>query len=168
MAVSEESESMQIYYNEVVSPIGRLLLVGHSKVLKRIEFEAGKHVEGPQPGWRKSKRELAEAEVQLSEYFAGERQRFTLNLDPEGTEFQRQTWDLLRRIPYGKTVSYSDIARLMGRPKAVRAVGAANGRNPIPIVVPCHRVIGRDGSLTGFAAGTDVKKKLLELEGVTL
>lgn len=102
---------------------------------------------------------------QLREYFAGQRRIFDLPLAPTGTDFQRAVWMALRAIPWGEVCSYADIARAIDRPKAVRAVGAANGRNPLPIVVPCHRVIGSDGSLTGFAGGLDTKRKLLELEG---
>jgi methylated-DNA-[protein]-cysteine S-methyltransferase len=101
----------------------------------------------------------------LLEYFAGRRRRFELPLAPAGTAFQRQVWDALATIPWGELRSYADIARAIERPTAVRAVGAANGRNPLPIVVPCHRVIGSDGSLTGFAGGLEIKRQLLELEG---
>ncbi len=159
---------MQTYYHYLSTPIGRMMLAGNARALQRIEFEQGKDIHGPQPGWRRSRSELAVAAAQVREYFSGERRRFSLRLDPGGTDFQRATWAALREIPYGTTASYAEIARAIGRPKAVRAVGAANGRNPIPIVVPCHRVIGSDGSLTGFAAGTDVKRRLLEIEGVDL
>jgi methylated-DNA-[protein]-cysteine S-methyltransferase len=108
---------------------------------------------------------ILEAERQLAEYFAGRRQRFTLPLDPSGTAFQRDVWDALRTIPFGETRSYAQIARQIGHPRAVRAVGAANGRNPLSIVVPCHRVVGSTGALTGFAGGLDVKARLLALEG---
>jgi methylated-DNA-[protein]-cysteine S-methyltransferase len=103
--------------------------------------------------------------MQLQEYFAGERSHFDLLLNGAGTDFQQSVWSALARIPFGEVRSYGDIAREIGRPKAVRAVGAANGRNPLPIIVPCHRVIGSNGSLTGFAGGLDIKKKLLALEG---
>jgi len=101
---------------------------------------------------------------QLREYFAGKRTTFDLALIPQGTEFQVKVWNELRRIPYGETISYKQLAERIGKPKAVRAVGAANGANPIPIVIPCHRVIGNDGSLTGFGGGLPLKKRLLELE----
>lgn len=107
---------------------------------------------------------LVEAERQLGEYFEGARTAFTVPLDASGTPFQRDVWDALRRIPFGQTRSYAEIAKAIGRPSAVRAVGAANGRNPISIVVPCHRVIGSSGALTGFAGGLDVKARLLDLE----
>jgi methylated-DNA-[protein]-cysteine S-methyltransferase len=107
---------------------------------------------------------LKEAHRQLSKYLAGELKEFTLPLAPRGTEFQRKVWDALRRIPYGKMVSYKDIAAAVGNPKAVRAVGMANNRNPIPIFIPCHRVIGSDGKLVGYRSGLDIKQKLLDLE----
>jgi methylated-DNA-[protein]-cysteine S-methyltransferase len=109
-------------------------------------------------------RTLREASSQLSEYFAGVRERFELPLAPEGTAFQRSVWTALASIGYAQTRSYSEIARAIGRPSAARAVGAANGQNPLPIVLPCHRVIGRSGALTGYAGGLDRKRYLLELE----
>jgi len=107
---------------------------------------------------------LAECCRQLDEYFRGKRQRFDLRLDPEGTDFQKKVWTQLRKIPFGKTVSYGDLARALGRPKAGRAVGGANGRNPISVIIPCHRVIGRDGSLVGFGGGLWRKERLLKHE----
>lgn len=107
---------------------------------------------------------LVEAEKQLSEYFAGTRREFALPLAPVGTEFQRKVWDALRTIPYGETRSYGEIAAQIGNPKAGRAVGMANNRNPLPILIPCHRVIGADGTLVGYGGGLDVKSALLELE----
>ena len=101
---------------------------------------------------------------QLYEYFAGDRKSFDVRIEPRGTKFHRDVWNALLKIPYGETRSYSEIARAIGRPAAIRAVGAANGANPIPIVIPCHRVIGSNGSLTGFGGGIDVKRRLLELE----
>ncbi len=119
----------------------------------------------PGPMWEKSDRPFAEVRKQLAEYFRGERRKFDLKLAPEGTPFQLAAWRQLRRIPYGKTISYGEQARRMGNPKAARAVGAANGENPISIIVPCHRVIGADGWLTGFGGGLGKKKRLLDLEG---
>ena len=109
---------------------------------------------------------LKEAVKQLESYFAGELEEFSLPLEPSGTVFMKQVWDALCEIPYGKTASYGEIAERVGRPKAARAVGLANNRNPIPIIIPCHRVIGADGSLTGYAGGLDMKKKLLDLERI--
>ncbi len=104
--------------------------------------------------------------LELKEYFAGKRDRFTVPVDPQGTEFQRQVWQALQAIGFGETCSYGDIANQLNNPKAVRAVGAANGKNPIPVIIPCHRVIGASGKLTGYAGGLDKKKRLLNLEGV--
>ena len=109
---------------------------------------------------------LLEAIKQLESYFKGTLREFALPLEPNGTEFMKQVWAALCEIPYGKTASYGDIAEKVGRPKAARAVGLANNRNPIPIIIPCHRVIGANGSLTGYAGGLDVKKKLLDLEKI--
>jgi len=156
------------YYRYVDSPIGKLMLAGNDQGLERIEFESAKTNMGPQPEWSPTESGLADAARQLEEYFAGRRQSFDLALRPGGTEFQQRTWNALRDIPYGETVSYADLARRIGKPRAVRAVGAANGRNPLPIVVPCHRVIGSNGHLTGFAAGTEIKKQLLKLEGAVI
>jgi methylated-DNA-[protein]-cysteine S-methyltransferase len=118
----------------------------------------------PEPDWIYSDKPFATAMGQLTEYFDGQRRHFDLPLRPDGTEFQLRVLDELQRIPYGETASYADIAERIGNPKAVRAVGAANGRNPIPIVIPCHRVIGSDGGLTGFGGGLATKETLLRLE----
>jgi methylated-DNA-[protein]-cysteine S-methyltransferase len=107
---------------------------------------------------------LAAAAIQLEQYFAGERTAFELDLEPHGTPFERQVWEAVRAIPYGETASYADIARRIGRPSACRAVGRANGRNPLAVIVPCHRVVGSDGSLTGYAGGLGAKRALLDLE----
>ncbi len=117
-----------------------------------------------EPDWIYSEKPFADAREQLSAYFAGERKSFDLNLKPGGTEFQMQVLEELQKIPYGTTLSYGDIAKRIGRPKAVRAVGAANGRNPIPIIIPCHRVIGSSGDMTGFGGGIPTKEALLRLE----
>jgi len=118
----------------------------------------------PEPDWIFNEKPLATARQQLTEYFAGTRKEFDLPVALSGTEFQVSVLEALQEIPYGETVSYGEIARRIGRPKAVRAVGAANGRNPIPVVVPCHRVIGSSGDLTGFGGGLDTKEALLRLE----
>ena len=118
----------------------------------------------PEPDWIFNEKPFAVTRQQLAEYFAGERKDFDLPLQLSGTEFQVQVLEELQRIPYGETTSYGDIATRIGRPKAVRAVGAANGRNPLPIVIPCHRVIGSSGDLTGFGGGLDLKEALLRLE----
>lgn len=153
-----------MYYCYFDTPIGELLLAGDADALAMIGFPEGKMRREPEPDWIYNEKPFAEAIRQLCEYFDGKRQEFDLPLRLQGTEFQLLVLDELRRIPYGKTTSYGDIAARIGRPKAVRAVGAANGRNPIPIVVPCHRVIGAGGDLTGFGGGLGTKEALLRLE----
>jgi methylated-DNA-[protein]-cysteine S-methyltransferase len=150
------------------TPIGKLLLAGDEQGLHRITFPAkGKPNEAaqPEPGWIESARgPLKEAARQLKEYFKGDRTEFDLPLSPEGTQFQKSVWQNLCGIPYGETISYGELARRVGNPKASRAVGAANGSNPLPIVVPCHRVIGSNRKMTGFGGGIPVKEALLALE----
>lgn len=153
-----------MYYCYIETPIGELLLAGENNALAMIGFPQGSMRRDPEPDWIYNEKPLAEARRQLDEYFAGTRKQFDLPLQLAGTEFQVEVLQALQKIPYGKTVSYGEIARRIGRPKAVRAVGAANGRNPIPIVVPCHRVIGSGGDLTGFGGGLDTKEALLRLE----
>jgi methylated-DNA-[protein]-cysteine S-methyltransferase len=152
-------------YATTSSFAGELLLVGSAGGLSRIHFQ---EAEGPFPmpsDWSEDRAVLAPAIAELEEYFAGARRAFDLPLAPAGTPFQRCVWAALVKIPYGRTISYAELGRQIGRPKASRAVGAANGQNPLPIVIPCHRVIGADGGLTGYAAGESIKRKLLELEG---
>lgn len=151
---------MSIFYRYEASPIGPLLLGGVGEELHFLRF-AG---EEPEPDWIEDGGVLREVGAQLREYFAGERRDFDVALKPAGTEFQMAVWKALLEIPYGETTTYGGIAERIGRPKAVRAVGAANGRNPIAILQPCHRVIGSDGSLTGFGGGLPTKEKLLRLE----
>jgi len=153
-----------MYYCYLNSPIGDLLLAGDESTLSLIGFPKGKMRHDPEPDWIFNEKPFAVARQQLAEYFAGERKDFDLPLQLSGTEFQVQVLEELQRIPYGETTSYGDIATRIGRPKAVRAVGAANGRNPLPIVIPCHRVIGSSGDLTGFGGGLDLKEALLRLE----
>ena len=153
-----------MYYCYLDTPIGELLLAGDERGLSMIGFPKGSMRREPEPNWIFNEKPLAEARRQLLEYFAGDRREFELPLQLNGTEFQVSVLEALRDIPYGETVSYGDIAKRIGRPRAVRAVGAANGRNPIPIVVPCHRVIGSTGDLTGFGGGLDTKEALLRLE----
>ena len=150
-------------YQYLDSPVGRLRLVSDGKHLTAIEWEQRQAIDPDDT--EKTDPALSACAKQLREYFAGERRSFDLPLSPTGTDFQKNVWAALKAIPYGKLRSYRDIAESLDNPKAVRAVGAANGRNPIPIVVPCHRVIGSDGSLTGFAGGLEAKKVLLKLEG---
>jgi len=161
-------------YDTLTTTIGTLTLAASDQGLRHILFE---HPDAPAPavhplavagGWRRDPGALAEASAQLRAYFAGELRRFALRLDPLGTPFQRSVWQALSEIGFGDTRSYSDIAQAIGNARAVRAVGAANGRNPLPIVVPCHRVIGRDGSLTGYAGGLPIKRWLLAHEGIAV
>jgi methylated-DNA-[protein]-cysteine S-methyltransferase len=149
-----------VKYAYVDSPIGELLLAGDEHVLRELHFAGAR----PEPTWEHDPEALAEPARQLREYFAGERREFELELEMAGTDFQRAVWDLLKAIPYGETTTYGEIANALGRPDRARAVGAANGRNPIAIIVPCHRVIGADGSLVGFGGGLNRKKALLALE----
>ncbi len=153
-----------MYYCYLNTPIGDLLLAGDEKALSLVGFPQGKMRRDPHPDWIFNEKPFAAARRQLQEYFAGKRKDFDLPLNLSGTEFQVRVLEELQRIPYGETTSYGEIARRIGRPKAVRAVGAANGRNPIPIIVPCHRVIGSSGDLTGFGGGLDTKEALLRLE----
>jgi methylated-DNA-[protein]-cysteine S-methyltransferase len=165
------------YYTTVEdSPCGPLLcVVDETGAVVRIDFVAGRKprdprdivaaIEGQGIDVVEDAARTAELRRQLAEYFAGERREFALRLAPAGTPFERAVWDELLAIPFGETRSYGEIARAIGRPEASRAVGRANGANPIPIVVPCHRVIGADGSLTGFGGGLAAKARLLELEG---
>ena len=151
-------------YCYLTTPIGDLLLAGDGNILSLVAFPDGAMRCDPEPDWIYDEAPFAAARQQLTEYFAGVRKDFDLPLSLTGTEFQLRVLDELQRIPYGATTSYGDIAARIGRPKAVRAVGAANGRNPIPIIVPCHRVIGSNGDLTGFGGGLSTKETLLRLE----
>jgi methylated-DNA-[protein]-cysteine S-methyltransferase len=155
----------EIIYTLMETPVGELLLVGSNEAITRIEFHGGRTKSLPIHEWTESKEPFADARAQLQSYFAGKLRSFDLPLNPQGTEFQQSAWRALLDIPYGETRSYADIARAIGRPKAVRAVGAANGQNPISIVIPCHRVVGSNGDLTGFGGGLQVKQQLLTLEG---
>jgi methylated-DNA-[protein]-cysteine S-methyltransferase len=154
-----------LYWHEVDSSIGRLLLAGDGESLTHVGFQSGPRPMRPAAGWIADAAPFRTAVAQLEEYFAGKRRRFDLPLAPRGTEFQRRVWRALTEIPYGKTLSYGELARRIAKPSASRAVGLANGANPLPIIVPCHRVIGADGSLTGFGGGLPIKRKLLALEG---
>lgn len=153
-----------LYYDIMPSPLGPLTLVADADGLREICFESEQRPNA-EDGWQRDAGRLANARTQLAEYFAGRRTRFDLPLHPRGTPFQREVWDELVRIPFGITISYGELAQRIGKPKAVRAVGAANGRNPIPIIIPCHRVIGADHSLTGYGGGLWIKRALLGLEG---
>jgi methylated-DNA-[protein]-cysteine S-methyltransferase len=152
-------------YTTMASPVGKLLLAGDARRLRLVSFMEGRRAAGAEIGWTEDEGAFREVVRQLEAYFRGELREFDLPLELEGTEFQMRVWRALRRIPYGETISYRELAERIGNQKAVRAVGLANGCNPIPIIVPCHRVIGSDGSLTGFGGGILNKRKLLDLEG---
>ncbi len=156
---------MNIRYTSIDSPVGPLLLAASDGGLHVIGFNESRHPARRSQDWsQRAHRLLERAREQLDEYFTGRRFEFDLPLAPRGTVFQRTVWQALSTIPYGRTVSYRELAERIGRPTATRAVGAANGRNPLPIVLPCHRVIGADGSLTGFGGGLKTKEFLLSLE----
>jgi methylated-DNA-[protein]-cysteine S-methyltransferase len=152
-------------YSRMESPVGSLLLVASEHGLVRLEFERAQR-EFPE-SWVENHEKTALYLREMREYFAGERTQFSFPLDLRGTEFQKRCWRALLEIPYGETRSYADIARAVGSPRGFRAVGLANNRNPIAIVVPCHRVLASDGTLCGYGGGLQVKEYLLKLEGKT-
>jgi methylated-DNA-[protein]-cysteine S-methyltransferase len=159
---------MPVNFLIIESPVGPLLLAGDQEHLQSIEFEQGRRPHDRRE-WREAETAvLRRAAAQLLEYFAGLRRDFQLPLAPRGTPFQRAAWQALAQIPYGQTRSYAEQAAAIGRPTATRAIGAANGRNPLPIVLPCHRVIGANGALTGFGGGLDAKRWLLAHEAEVL
>lgn len=155
------------YHTTVTSPLGDILLTTDDRGLTGINFQDAKGAKKPPRGSVESAASFEKAVRQINAYFRGELKDFDLPLAPAGTEFQRSVWKALCRIPYGETISYGELAKRLGKPTASRAVGAANGRNPLPIVVPCHRVIGSDGRLTGYYGGTYLKEFLLKLEGAS-
>jgi methylated-DNA-[protein]-cysteine S-methyltransferase len=166
---TSSSATAETLFTRMTSPVGELLLVGERRgrgvALRGVYFAKAAHAEGVLPrDAREDAGPFAKVIEQLGAYFAGERTSFDLPLAPHGTDFQQKVWRALAAIPYGETTTYAAIAKKIGKPRAVRAVGAANGRNPLSIVVPCHRVIGNDGTLTGYAGGLPNKKRLLELE----
>ena len=154
-----------MHYTFLDSPIGALLLAGTGPALELLGFPTGSMARQPKPEWQRDDTAFAEVRKQLSAYFRGQLRQFNVELAPAGTAFQLQVWQALQAIPYGETCCYRDIAVRIERPRAVRAVGHANGRNPLPIIVPCHRVIGSNGALTGFGGGLPTKTFLLQLEG---
>lgn len=156
--------SNETFYTIVDSPMGPILLAGNEEGLTELNFQAGKRPTPIAADWEKNAAPFAETIAQLGTYFAGDLQAFNLCLAPTGTPFQLAVWQELQAIPYGETISYGELARRIGKPKAVRAVGAANGANPLPLVVPCHRVVGSDGRLTGYGAGLPIKEALLAHE----
>jgi methylated-DNA-[protein]-cysteine S-methyltransferase len=153
-----------IFYTQIESPLGPLLLAADDAGLRQILFVKGRHPAQPESSWKEDRAPLSETIRQLHAYFSAELENFDLQLAPEGTPFQLGVWRRLCHIPYGETISYGELAGRIGNPKASRAVGLANASNPIPIVIPCHRVIGSDGKLTGYGGGLPIKEKLLALE----
>jgi len=157
-----------VRYSAVASPLGDLLLVGDGESLSGLYFADGRQPPTLDPSWTREDAAFDEVSRQLCAYFAGELTEFSLALAPHGTPFQQRVWSALRTIPYGTTTSYGRLAFELGDARATRAVGLANGRNPIPIIIPCHRVIGADGSLTGYGGGLARKRWLLAREGRAL
>jgi methylated-DNA-[protein]-cysteine S-methyltransferase len=155
-------------YTTLPSPIGHLLLAGDGDTLEALHMQDGPRPARPKPEWTRDDDAFAPIRAQLDEYFAGARRRFDLTLDPRGNPFELTVWEALQQIPYGETLSYGELATRIGHPDAARAVGSANGRNPIAVIVPCHRVIGADGSLTGYGGGLERKRLLLDLEAGVL
>lgn len=153
-----------VYYSYTKSPQGDVLVARTEAGLTRISFQEGAKAVSPGEGWVEEASFLRDAHEQLHAYFYGELVDFDLPLAPSGTDFQKKVWDALCAIPCGEVVSYLDIAKAIGQPTATRAVASANGRNPLPIVIPCHRVIGSDGKLRGYAGGLVIKAALLDLE----
>ena len=153
-----------MWFDAFNTPIGKLTIAVDVSGARYVLFENNKHDAPGRQDWQRDVGPTRVVREQLLQYFAGERQTFDLPMSLGGTEFQKKTWATLAQIPFGQTWSYSELAAKIALPKAVRAVGAANGRNPLPIILPCHRVIGRDGSLTGFGGGLPTKKWLLEHE----
>ncbi len=156
------------HFSEMPSPVGNLLFVMRDGALAAVYLEGQKGALEPGPGWIRDDASLAPFRRQFEEYFAGRRQNFDLPLGAVGTPFQQRVWAELVRIPFGKTITYGELATRVGNPAAMRAVGAANGRNPLSIIVPCHRVVGSKGDLTGYAGGLDRKRWLLDFERVAL
>lgn len=151
-------------FAQMPTPLGPLTLAADEQGLRQINFPHNGKPAAPDPAWHEDEKRLIESIRQLHAYFAGELESFDLPLAPKGTEFQQRVWRELLGIPYGETISYGELARRIGNPNASRAVGLANGSNPIPIVIPCHRVIGSNGKLTGYGGGLPIKEKLLALE----
>jgi len=157
-----------LVYSHVDSPVGPLLVAGDGETLRFLSFPSGHKSFGPAPDWRPDDAPFGTVRRQLGAYFAGELRQFDLPLRPSGTAFQLRHWALLEQIPYGQTRTYGALAQQIGAPRASRAVGAANGNNPLPIILPCHRVLGANGALTGFGGGIAVKRYLLALEAAVL
>ena len=157
-----------IRYARYQSPLGPVIVIANDEGIWSIDFVNAKYAKRIGADWVEDPKhpQLAEYFRQLAEYFAGKRREFDLPLAPRGTSFQERVWQEIARVPYGKTISYGELAKRAGAPGQARAAGAATGRNPVGVVIPCHRIVGADGSLTGYAGGLDRKQQLLELEGV--
>ena len=156
---------MKTYFTHIDSPIGRLMLTANDRALTGLYFSTGdKAKQEPDPAWQLCEARFEQAQNELNEYFAGARQQFNVALEPRATPFQNKVLAALNLIPFGKVRSYKQIAETIGSPKAVRAVGSANGNNPIAIFIPCHRVVGSNAALKGFGGGLDAKRYLLSLE----
>jgi methylated-DNA-[protein]-cysteine S-methyltransferase len=156
-----------IRYARIHTPLGSLLATAEGDKLTGLYFEGGRHAPGVSPEWREdpSHPALRRCATQVAAYLEGKSQQFDLPLEPSGTPFQQRVWKEIARIPYGATITYSELAKRAGSPRSARAAGAATGRNPLSIIVPCHRVVGSSGSLTGYAGGLERKQRLLALEG---
>lgn len=161
-------DNIYIYYTQCSSPLGELLLLSDGSSLTGLYFENHRRGAARSAHWRREEAPFSQVQDELAAYFAGELREFGVPVAPGGSGFQREIWNELRRIPAGKTLTYAELAAKVGRPKAIRAVGAANARNPISIIVPCHRVIGADASLTGYAGGLERKRWLLRHEGAPI
>jgi methylated-DNA-[protein]-cysteine S-methyltransferase len=157
-----------IRYARYPSPLGEVIVIANDAGIWSVDFVDAKYARRIDPEWIEDPQSspLRECIRQLAEYFAGKRRDFDLPLAPRGTPFQERVWNEIARVPYGKTISYGELAKRAGAPGQARAAGAATGRNPVGVVIPCHRIVGADGSLTGYAGGLDRKQRLLELEGV--
>ncbi len=155
-------------YTTIESPLGELLLAGDGAVLHRLDMREGRRPVRIAEGWKREDDAFADVRAQLDEYFDGTRRDFDIQLALSGNPFERRVWEALLEIPYGQTVSYGHLAGRIGKPNAARAVGLANGRNPVAVIVPCHRVIGADGTLTGYGGGLERKRLLLDLEAGVL
>jgi methylated-DNA-[protein]-cysteine S-methyltransferase len=157
-----------LLYSRLDSPIGELLLLSDGRSLRGLYMQEGRTAIRVNAGWKTAEEPFAAVREQLGEYFAGRRSSFDLPIAMTGSAFERHVWSALQQIPYGESISYGELARRIGQPTAARAVGLANGRNPIAVIVPCHRVIGADGSLTGYGGGVERKRFLLDLEAGTM
>ncbi|MCZ4694652.1 methylated-DNA--[protein]-cysteine S-methyltransferase [Ancylomarina euxinus] len=159
---------MQLFYDILPSPIGDLLIIAQEFALKKIVFQPKEKAHDIHPEWIQGAELIEQAKRELTAYFNGQLKKFTVNVNPQGTPFQKQIWKEVIAIPHGHVCSYQDVANNIDHPKACRAVGRANSQNPIPIIIPCHRVIGKSGKLTGYAGGLDRKQNLLKLEGIEI